>query len=344
MEKTRSNIKFSSLSKGSSFHIQELYDGIVAGDRVILGKVLTLAESTLPEHQRIAHKLLEKCLPLTGNSIRIGVTGSPGVGKSTFIESFGLMLIQKGRKPGVLAVDPTSQLTRGSILGDKTRMSGLSSESKAFVRASPSGDNSGGVAKSTRESMLFCEAAGFDTILIETVGVGQNEVSVYSMVDFFLLMVQPGSGDELQGIKRGVVEMADLLAVTKSDGEMEELAKQTSQDFSNAFHYFTKKEKGWSPPVLTCSGLSTKGLESIWNYILRYKMQMEESGWWASNRLSQAKNWYMERVKEQLKALLMNEPEVIENLLKLERDTDALLKSPYDTAEKLFFEVFKTKV
>ncbi len=238
-------------------------DGIVKGDRVVLSQAITLIESETSAHRELAHQIVACCLPFSGNSIRIGITGAPGVGKSTFIESFGLFLIESGFHPGILAIDPSSQVSKGSILGDKTRMQYLSTNAAAFIRPSAAGSSLGGVARKTRETVLLCEAAGFDIILIETVGVGQSETTVHDMTDFFLLLLQPGGGDELQGIKRGIVEMADLLAVTKAEGEQETLAEKSKQAYQNALHLFPLKQNGWTPQVVTCSGITGKGVSVI---------------------------------------------------------------------------------
>lgn len=229
--------------------------GILAGDRIVLARAITLIESALPEDQRLAGEVIDTVMAHAGNSLRMGITGAPGVGKSTFIESFGKTLIQDGRKVAVLTIDPTSQVTGGSILGDKTRMHELAKEPRAFIRPSPSGQTLGGVASHTRETILLCEAAGFDYIIVETVGTGQSEYAVKNMVDFFLLLIQPGSGDELQGIKKGIVEMADAIAVTKADGDNIKTARATRADFQHALHMQQAQRPGWTPKVVACSSV-----------------------------------------------------------------------------------------
>jgi LAO/AO transport system kinase len=245
--------------------------GIQRGDVAVLGQAITLVESALTKHRSIAETLIEKCLPLSGKSIRIGITGVPGVGKSTFIEAWGNYLTSLGHKVAVLAVDPSSQTSKGSILGDKTRMNDLAINPKAFIRPSPSAGSLGGVAQKTRESIILCEAAGFDVILIETVGVGQSETAVHSMTDFFLLLMLSGAGDELQGIKRGIMEMADHLTITKADGDNLKKAKLAASEYKNALHLFPAQESGYTPQVSICSALEKTGLDSIWSTIESYK-------------------------------------------------------------------------
>lgn len=273
---------------GKNWSAQDYADGILRGDRVVLGRAITLVESSLPAHRELASAILEKCLPHTGRSFRIGITGPPGVGKSSFIEAFGGKLVREhGRRLAVLAIDPSSQVSGGSILGDKTRMERLGTEPNAFIRPSPAGSSLGGVANCTHESMLLCEAAGFDTVFIETVGVGQSETAVAGMVDFFLLLLLPGAGDELQGIKRGIVEMADLIAINKADGERIELAKAAKKDYALALHLFPEKESGWLPKAVTCSALTGEGLSEIWAEILDYQELVCGSGWFEGNRKGQ---------------------------------------------------------
>lgn len=272
-------------------------EGIHRGDRVILSQAITLAESTLPPHREVAREVVDQCLSGEATSVRIGITGTPGVGKSTFIEAFGLHLLEKGRKVAVLAIDPSSRVSHGSILGDKTRMQELSLRPEAFIRPSPAGDTLGGVAEKTREVMLLCEAAGFDTVLVETVGVGQSETAVHSMTDFFLLLLQPGAGDELQGIKRGIVEMADLLAVNKSDGDRETAAKQAQRAYRNALHLLPPKASQWPVKVVRCSALQKTGISEIWQLIGEYLRQTEENGYFIKNRREQARYWLHERIQ-----------------------------------------------
>ncbi len=298
----------------------EYAGGILRGDRVLLSRAITLIESSRPEHQTLAQEVLEKCLPHTGNSLRIGITGSPGVGKSSFIETFGSWLTcEQGRKLAVLAIDPTSQVSRGSILGDKTRMEKLSADPNAFIRPSPAGDSLGGVAARTRESMLLCEAAGFDTIFIETVGVGQSEVAVHGMVDFFLLLLLPAAGDELQGIKRGIVEMADLIAINKADGDRIELAKSARQEYARALHLFPPKASGWQPKAVTCSALTGAGMTVIWDLLLDFQRVTQANDWFQKNRKEQSKRWLHELLEQELKRLFFSQKNVRENLERIER-------------------------
>jgi LAO/AO transport system kinase len=277
-----------------------LVEGILSGDRVRLGQAITYIESHNARHQQIAQEVVEHCLAHAGKSIRIGITGSPGVGKSSFIESFGQHLLQQGRRIAVLAIDPSSQLSKGSILGDKTRMEVLSTKADVFIRPSPAGESLGGVAQKTREAIVLCEAAAYDTIIIETVGVGQSEIAVHSMVDFFLLLLLPGGGDELQGIKRGIVEMADLLAVNKADGDRLPLAKQTKRAYKNALHLFPPKKSGWTPRVEICSAVNGFGIPAIWQYIIEYESMAQQNGFFGQNRSAQAKYWLEEAIKQKL--------------------------------------------
>lgn len=274
--------------------MEEYKKGILAGDRVILAKAITLVESTLPADQRLAGKVLDAIISKTGNSLRIGITGAPGVGKSTFIESFGKTIIETGKKIAVLTVDPTSQVTRGSILGDKTRMEDLAKNPMAFIRPTASGITLGGVASHTRETILLCEAAGFEIIIVETVGTGQSEIAIKSMVDFFLLLMLAGSGDELQGIKKGIVEMADAIAITKADGENLKQASAAQADFQHALHLLQPQPSGWIPKVVTCSALNFKGLHEIGTMIQQFKQQLSSSGYFEANRQNQQTSWFKE--------------------------------------------------
>nr|WP_299485991.1 methylmalonyl Co-A mutase-associated GTPase MeaB [uncultured Allomuricauda sp.] len=280
---------------------EQLLQGIFEGDKAHLAKAITLLESSKPEHFQKANILIEQCLSKKNNSIRIGITGVPGVGKSSFIEVFGSTLTQLGEKVAVLAVDPTSTLSKGSILGDKTRMQMLAKDPNAFIRPSPSGDSLGGVARKTRESIILCEAAGYNVILVETVGVGQSETMVHSMVDFFLLLKLSGAGDELQGIKRGIMEMADAIAINKADGGNIEKAKLAEVEFSRALHLYPPKENGWSPKVLRCSALEQTGIVEIWQMIEGFVDQVKTNGYFDDNRKNQNKNWFLQTVDELLK-------------------------------------------
>ncbi len=279
--------------------VEQYIEGIEAGNVTILGQAITLVESKHPKHQKIAGEIVGKSLIRTGNSIRIGITGVPGVGKSTFIESFGKQLTSLGHKIAVLAIDPSSERSGGSILGDKTRMEELSADPNAFIRPSPSAGSLGGVANKTRETLLLCEAAGYDVILIETVGVGQSETAVHSMVDFFLLLMLAGAGDELQGIKRGIMEMADAIAITKADGNNIDKAKLAKIEYQNALHLFPPSESGWIPKVQTCSSVSGQGLNKVWETISSYKNKHEE--YIKIKRREQAKYWMYETINESLR-------------------------------------------
>jgi len=278
----------------------ELAQQIIEGNRTALGQGITLLESTLPEHEQKAQELLKLCLRQSGKSIRVGVTGVPGVGKSTFIESFGKLLTSKGKKVAVLAIDPTSERTHGSILGDKSRMHELAADKNAFIRPSPSSGILGGVANKTRESIILCEAAGFDIILIETVGVGQSETTVSNLADFFLLLMLAGAGDELQGIKRGIMELADALIITKSDGDNSIKAKNAAMEYKRALHLFPAKENGWIPQVSTCSALDKTGLDTIWELIEKHNNQMQARSYFMDNRNKQSNYWLHHIIKHEL--------------------------------------------
>ena len=285
-------------------------NGVLAGKRKILSKTITLIESSLSRHKRNTYEILDALLPYTGNAIRLGITGVPGVGKSTFIESLGLLLLEKGHRVAILTVDPSSAISGGSILGDKTRMEKLSADPRAYIRPSPAGKTLGGVARKTRETMLVCEAAGFDVILVETVGVGQSEYSVASMVDFFLVLLLSGAGDELQGIKRGILEIADALAVNKADGENLEPAERARQVYENALHYMTSHDSVWHPPVLTCSALTMAGIDELWDTVLRHNREMKKTGRFEKKRKQQAKDWFTYLLDEGLKEWFYQLPEI----------------------------------
>lgn len=281
------------------------------GNRRALAKAITLVESKLDKHREAAQEVLNELLPDTGKSIRIGITGIPGVGKSTFIEAFGLYLIEQGKKVAVLAVDPSSPIRGGSILGDKTRMEKLSREDNAFIRPSPSDGSLGGVAHRTRETMLLCEAAGYDVILVETVGVGQSEYEVAAMVDFFLVLMIPNAGDELQGIKRGIMELADALVINKADGESVNLAQRTKSHYQNAFHLL-KHESFWQPQVLTCSALEKMGIDKVWNMVQDYQAAAKDNQAFEQKRASQNSEWLKTLISEMLQ-LKLNQNEAIKS-------------------------------
>ncbi|MEZ5232578.1 MAG: methylmalonyl Co-A mutase-associated GTPase MeaB [Acidimicrobiales bacterium] len=279
---------------------EQYRDGVLAGDRTVVARAVTLVESTNARHQELAQELLVALLPHAGRSQRVGITGVPGVGKSTFIEAFGSQLTADGHRVAVLAVDPTSSRHGGSILGDKTRMPVLSVDPQAFVRPSPSRGTLGGVTRTTRETMVVVEAAGFDVVLVETVGVGQSETIVADMVDFFLVLMLPGAGDELQGIKKGILELADLLAVNKADGDNIGRATSSASDYATALHLITPPESLWQPPVVTCSGLRGEGLDTIWDHIVRHRTILEGAGQWTSRRQAQQLRWMWSMVEERL--------------------------------------------
>jgi len=298
----------------------ELAQQIIKGNRTALGQGITLLESTLPEHEQKSQELLKLCLPHSQKSIRVGVTGVPGVGKSTFIESFGKLITGKGKKIAVLAIDPTSERTHGSILGDKSRMHELAADENAFIRPSPSSGILGGVANKTRESIILCEAAGFDIILIETVGVGQSETTVSNLADFFLLLMLAGAGDELQGIKRGIMELADALIITKSDGDNSIKAKNAAMEYKRALHFFPAKENGWIPQVSTCSAFDKTGLETIWELIEKYNTQMQANSYFMSNRNKQNNYWLHHIIKQELGNKKYQQLKDDNNLTDLEQD------------------------
>ena len=277
----------------------ELAKKIMAGNITALGQGITLIESTLVEDEIKAQDLLKNCLPKSGNSIRIGITGVPGVGKSTFIESFGKLITSQGRRVAVLAIDPTSEKTQGSILGDKSRMNLLSTDKNAFIRPSPNNNTLGGVSNKTRESIILCEAAGFEIILIETVGVGQSETSVNNLVDFFLLLMLAGAGDELQGIKRGIMELANALVITKADGDNIQKAKNAALEYKTALNLFPKMENGWNPRVSICSALENTGINEILETISEFEAQILETDWKVKNRNKQDRYWLHLRTKEE---------------------------------------------
>ncbi|MGB1040350.1 MAG: methylmalonyl Co-A mutase-associated GTPase MeaB [Flavobacteriales bacterium] len=274
--------------------------GITAGNTVILSQAITLIESSKSEHQAIGQQIINQCLPLSGNSIRIGITGVPGVGKSTFIEAFGTFLTSIGKKVAVLAIDPTSQQSRGSILGDKTRMDKLAVNPDAYIRPSASGKTLGGVGQKTHETIILCEATGFDVILVETVGVGQSETEVYSMTDFFLLLMIAGAGDELQGIKRGIMEMADTILINKAEGDNINKAKQAKREYANALHLFPAKESDWIPKVELCSAIAETGIEEAWGIIESYVLKTKTSGYFEENRKRQTKDWFYKFLNHQV--------------------------------------------
>jgi len=298
------------ISEDPQFYVQ----GVLNGDRRLIAKTITLIESSLTAHQRLAHTIVDLLLPYSGKAIRLGITGVPGVGKSTFIESLGTMLVEKGHRVAVLAVDPSSKRSGGSVLADKTRMEKLAVEERAFIRPSPSGGTLGGVARKTRETMILCEAAGFDVIIVETVGVGQSETAVASMVDFFLVLMIAGAGDELQGIKKGILEIADAVAVNKADGDNIEKAEFARKQYETALHFLAPSSPNWTPPVLTCSALEMIDIDVIWEAVLKHHKTFTQTGELKANRKKQAVDWMWSLVKEGLKDRFYQHPEVKENL------------------------------
>jgi LAO/AO transport system kinase len=315
--------------------MQGLADSIRAGDRRALARGITLAESTRPDHRGQAEELLEVLLPYAGDSIRIGITGVPGVGKSTFIEAFGNLVIEKGHRVAVLAVDPTSRRSGGSILGDKTRMEELSRNPAAFIRPSPAGETLGGVARRTREAMLLCEAAGFDVIIVETVGVGQSETAVADMTDMFILLLLPGGGDELQGLKRGIVEMADLVLVNKDDGGLADSARRAAAEYSGALHLLGAGTPDWSVPVATCSAITGKGIGEAWQRVEAFRSIMGDNGATVRRRAAQAREWMWSEIREGLTGALRANPAVAQKLPILEDDVSAGRITPAAAARKL---------
>ena len=319
----------------SRLSLEQYVDGVLSGSRMVLSKAITLTESTLEEDQNLATQLIDKILPHTGNSIRLGITGVPGVGKSTFIETLGKKITSSGKKLAVLAIDPTSQRSQGSILGDKTRMEQLSADPSAFIRPTASRDTLGGVANKTREAMLLCEAAGHEVIFIETVGVGQSEVAVKGMVDFFLLLMLAGAGDELQGIKKGIMEMADGIAITKADGDNAKAAKKARIEYVNALHLFPPNENGWVPEVHTCSSITAEGIEAVWKMVEKCIEQLSQNGYLKANRESQNIKWLNDIILEQLKVNFFNNDEVKKTLPSVEQDIRNGLISPKNGAQLL---------
>lgn len=316
--------------------LDQLLEGIDQQSRIILGKAISIVESRLFEDKALSVRLLDQIEPKTGRSIRIGITGVPGVGKSTFIDAFGSYLTKHGKKVAVLTIDPSSAISRGSILGDKTRMSGLATDPNAFIRPSPSGTSLGGVAQKTRETISVCEAAGYNVIIVETVGVGQSEVAVKDMVDFFLLLMLAGGGDELQGIKRGIMEMADAIVINKADGDNLKPAKQAQKTYANALHLFPPHESGWTVPVETCSAVEATGLEKIWKLIVSYQQQMQSYGYFNKQRDRQKVKWMDSLIKNRLEEDFFASPTTKEKLRKLTQKVTAGELSVRHAVDQLF--------
>ena len=315
--------------------IEKYVSEIQKGNCVYLSKAITLIESTTEKHKLKANAILKACLQTKSTSTRIGITGVPGVGKSTFIEAFGIHLTNLGKKVAILAVDPSSSVTKGSILGDKTRMEELVRNENAFIRPSPSGNSLGGVARKTRETIMLCEAAGFDTIIIETVGVGQSETVVHSMVDFFLLLKLAGAGDQLQGIKRGIIEMADSIVINKADGDNLRRAQLAKTEFKRALQMYPHKENGWIPKVTTCSAIKNKNIDSVWKIITEYLELVKRTSSFQKRRQEQNIFWLLQTIDEQLKDDFYNNTDVAVSLLKLKQKVKEELISPFDAAEQL---------
>jgi len=323
-------------SRALTLSLDQYVDGVRRGDRSILARAITLIESRKAEHQAIAQEMLVKLLPHTGKSQRIGISGLPGAGKSTFIDAFGSMLTALGHKVAVLAVDPTSSRTGGSILGDKTRMARLSVDANAYIRPSPTSGNLGGVARATREAVLVCEAAGFDVILVETVGVGQSEIAVSEMVDFFLVLMIAGGGDELQGIKKGVLEVADMIAITKADGDNIKRAQATAADYSHALRIITPASPTWSPAVLSVSAMENRGLDDVWEKLSAHKKLTSASGEWTAKRRAQQIRWMWAMVDDRLVQRLKSDAKVKALIPGLERDVADGRLTPALGVEHLF--------
>ncbi len=319
----------------------DLAEHIKAGDRRALARGITLIESRRADHRREAEALLAALLPKTGKSVRLGISGPPGVGKSTFIESFGQYLIEQGHKVAVLAIDPSSKISGGSILGDKTRMTELSKRKEAYIRPSPAGETLGGVARRTREAMLLCEAAGFDVVIVETVGVGQSETAVAEMTDMFLLLLAPGGGDDLQGVKRGVMELADLLIVNKADGDLAPAAERTAADYAHALRLMQPIHADWQPGVVKCSALKGEGMETVWAKVQAFRKATAKSGEFDSRRRDQAKAWLAQEVTDGLLEKLRADPDLAALLAKLEAKVAARKLSPGAAARQVLSSFFK---
>ncbi len=317
------------------FNIQEITDGILASNIAYVSKAITLVESTKPEHQDLAQEIINAIITKSGHSFRLGITGVPGVGKSTFIESFGLEVINRGHKLAVLAIDPSSQLSKGSILGDKTRMEQLSIHPKAFIRPSPSSGSLGGVARKTKESIIICEAAGYDYIIVETVGVGQSETAVHQLTDFFLLLMLAGAGDELQGIKRGIMEMADGMVITKADGSNLDKAKIARGEYARALHLFPPTESEWIPKVLTCSSTENTGIKDVYDMIDEYKRHTTINHFFETKRIQQTKQWLHQTINDALIERFYAKASVKEEFKKIEQQLQHENINPYQAAMDL---------
>lgn len=324
------------LKKRKSLSSKQILKDLFNQDKVALSQSITMIESEQPRHQNIVDELITACLPKSGNSLRIGITGVPGVGKSTFIESFGKHLISLGKKVAVLAVDPSSSISKGSILGDKTRMQALVTENNAFIRPTASGSSLGGVARKTRESIILCEAAGYDVILVETVGVGQSETAVHSMTDFFLLLKLAGAGDQLQGIKRGIIEMADAILINKADGENLRAAQKAKMEFQKALHLYPEKESTWSPKVKCISALNEKGIVRVWEMMMEYKKITSSNGYFKKNRFNQQKFWLFDSLNQKLKNNFYQNPKLKLELEQKLKQIEGQKMSSFRAADELY--------
>ncbi len=327
------NIKF---TKKTVPDVKELFKNIVAGDRFSLSKAITLVESEKDEHKKIAKELINICLSKPQNSLRIGITGSPGVGKSTLLESLGLHIIGHNKKPAILAVDPSSNKTKGSILGDKTRMNSLSISEEAFIRPSPSGSTLGGVAQKTRESIILSETAGFNPVFIETVGVGQSEIAVHSMTDLFILLIQPGSGDEIQGIKRGIMEMADIIVINKADKDNIIKAKTSYNHYANAMRLFGQKENGWTTEIMMTSAIENTGVNKLWEIIKKYEKHVKSTGFFEEKRRKQNINWFHDYLFKRILDIYKSDDKLSKEFDLNEGKVAKGILSPYQAGDILF--------
>lgn len=327
------------ISDDSQLYIQ----GVLAGDRRVLAKTITLIESSLPAHQKLAQMIIEQLMPYAGKAVRLGITGVPGVGKSTFIESLGTMLVKKGHQVAVLAVDPSSKRSGGSVLADKTRMEKLAVDKSAFIRPSPSGDTLGGVARKTRETMMVCEAAGFDVMIVETVGVGQSETAVSSMVDFFLVLMIAGAGDELQGIKKGILELADVVVVNKADGDNVHKALIARKQYESALQFLAPASPSWVPLVLTCSALEMRDIDKVWEIVLSHRKKLLATGELETKRKRQTVDWMWSLIKEALKERFYQHPDIKKILPKITKKVENGTTAPTVAASQLLFFLDKKR-
>ncbi|MBX7052262.1 MAG: methylmalonyl Co-A mutase-associated GTPase MeaB [Flavobacteriales bacterium] len=329
--KAEENLK----SFSQSLDVNELSAAVLRGEKKALAQAITLVESTRLDHADSAAGVIAQCLPHSGRSIRIGITGVPGVGKSTFIDVFGMHLIRLGKKVAVLAIDPTSQISKGSILGDKTRMNELAAHEQAFIRPSPSSETLGGVARKTRETIILCEAAGYDVILVETVGVGQSETAVHQMTDFFLLLMLAGAGDQLQGIKRGIMEMCDAMVITKADGDNIKAARFAKAEYTGALHLFPPKESGWIPQVEMTSATERRGLSEVWQMICDFERWMKDRDLFEAHRREQDIHWFHETIREKIIYSFYHDPSNISRIAAAESDIRAGKVTPFKAASNI---------